>query len=99
LGGIATLLFGLIAATGARIWVEGRVDFTRLTNLFVVGITLIIGAGRYFLRIGDFELSEIGLATFAAIGLYQVLRLVPEPSEDLVAADAAVAVVDEERGG
>ncbi len=74
LGGIATVLFGLIAATGARIWVEGRVDFTRATNLFVVGITLIIGAGGYFVQIGDFKFEAIGLATFAAILLYQVLR-------------------------
>jgi putative pyrimidine permease RutG len=74
LGGIATVLFGLIAATGARIWVEGRVDFTRATNLFVVGITLIIGAGGYFVQIGDFTFEAIGLATFAAILLYQVLR-------------------------
>lgn len=74
LGGIATVLFGLIAATGARLWVEGRVDFTRATNLFVVGITLIIGAGGYFVQIGDFTFEAIGLATFAAILLYQVLR-------------------------
>jgi uracil-xanthine permease len=74
LGGIATVLFGLIAATGARIWVEGRVDFTRATNLFVVGITLIIGAGGYFVQIGDFTFEAIGLATVAAILLYQVLR-------------------------
>ena len=75
LGGIATVLFGLIAATGARIWVEGRVDFTRATNLFVVGITLIIGAGGYFVQIGDFTFEAIGLSTFAAILLYQVLRI------------------------
>jgi uracil-xanthine permease len=74
LGGIATVLFGLIAATGARIWVEGRVDFTRAANLFVVGITLIIGAGGYYIQIGDFTFEAIGLATFSAILLYQVLR-------------------------
>jgi len=79
LGGIATVLFGLIAATGARIWVEGRVDFTRAANLFVVGITLIIGAGGYFVQIGDFTFEAIGLATFAAIVLYQVLRFEGDP--------------------
>jgi uracil-xanthine permease len=86
LGGIATVLFGLIAATGARIWVEGRVDFTRAANLFVVGITLIIGAGGYFVQIGDFKFEAIGLSTFAAILLYQVLRF--EAGSRLDASDA-----------
>lgn len=91
LGGIATVLFGLIAATGARIWVEGRVDFTRATNLFVVGITLIIGAGGYFVQLGDFTFEAIGLATFAAIVLYQILRF-DTGAEEIVPADAAPTV-------
>jgi uracil-xanthine permease len=92
LGGVATLLFGLIAATGGRIWVDGRVDFTKATNLFVVGITLIIGAGHYFLRIGDFELGAIGLATFSAIILYQILRFESDVTEEVVPADSATTV-------
>ncbi len=92
LGGIATLLFGLIAATGGRIWVKGQVDFTKATNLFVVGITLIIGAGHYFLRIGDFELGAIGLATFAAIILYQILRFESDVTEEVVPADSIPTV-------
>ncbi|HEU5433551.1 MAG TPA: solute carrier family 23 protein, partial [Thermomicrobiales bacterium] len=44
LGGVTTVLFGLIAITGARIWVDNRVDFTRSANLFVAAVTLIIGA-------------------------------------------------------
>jgi putative pyrimidine permease RutG len=91
LGGIATLLFGLIAATGARIWVDGRVDFTRGANLFVAGVPLIIGAGHYFLRVGDFELGAIGLATFAAIILHQILRF-ESRTQEIVPADAQPTV-------
>jgi len=43
-GGVSTVLFGLIAVTGAGIWVDNRVDFTRAVNLFVAAVTLIIGA-------------------------------------------------------
>ena len=32
LGGVSTVLFGLIAVTGARIWVENRVDFSKGTS-------------------------------------------------------------------
>jgi uracil-xanthine permease len=81
LGGVTTVLFGLIAATGARIWVENRVDFTRGVNLFVAAVTLIVGAADYRLRLGGFELGGIALGTFAAILLYQLFRRAPGGSE------------------
>lgn len=74
LGGVSTVLFGLIAATGARIWVENRVDFARARNLVTVGVTLVLGAGDFAVKIGGFSLGGIGTATFGAIILYQLLR-------------------------
>jgi xanthine/uracil permease len=74
LGGVSTVLFGLIAATGARIWVDNRVDFTRGVNLFVAAVTLIIGAADYTIRLGDFSLNGIALGTFGAIILYQIFN-------------------------
>jgi uracil-xanthine permease len=74
IGGVVTVLFGLIAVTGARIWVTNRVDFSRGTNLFIAAVVLIIGAADYTLRFGDFELAGIGLGTFGAILLYQLFR-------------------------
>ena len=74
IGGVVTVLFGLIAVTGARIWVENRVDFTRGINLFIAAAVVILGAADYTLRLGDFELGGIGLGTFGAIVLYQILK-------------------------
>ncbi len=77
LGGVTTVLFGLIAATGARIWVDNRVDFTRGPNLFVAAVTLIVGAADYSLRFGDFQLNGIALGTFGAIILYRLFAHAP----------------------
>jgi len=74
LGGLAIVVFGLIAATGARIWVENRVDFTKGRNLVTAAATLTIGAGDLALKIGGFTLGGIGTATFGAILLYQLWR-------------------------
>jgi uracil-xanthine permease len=91
IGGVATAVFGLIAITGARIWVENRVDFTKGANLFVASIVLIIGAADYTLRIGSFELAGIGIGTFGAIILYQLVKYAPGAGGDPEApADAAV---------
>ncbi len=74
LGGLAIVVFGLIAATGARIWVVNQVDFGRARNLVTVAVTLVIGAGDLGLRIAGFTLGGIGTATFGAIILYQLWR-------------------------
>jgi uracil-xanthine permease len=74
LGGLSIVVFGLIAATGGRIWVENRVDFSRARNLVTAAVTLTVGAGDLALRFGGFTLGGIGTATFGAILLYQLFR-------------------------
>ena len=74
LGGLAIVVFGLIAATAGRIWVENRIDFSDPKNLITVAATLILGAGDLKLPVFGFELGGIGTATFGAIALYHVLN-------------------------
>ena len=73
IGGLSILLFGLIAATAARIWVENKVDFSRPGNLVTVGTSVVLGAGNLAIDIGGFTLGGIGTATFGAIILNQLL--------------------------
>ena len=89
LGGLSLVLFGLIAATGARIWVQNRVDFSRSRNLITAAVALTMGAGDLTLNLGGFSLGGIGTATFGAIIVYQLLRDGKAP--DKVAEDDDVA--------
>ncbi|MFO1414851.1 MAG: solute carrier family 23 protein [Burkholderiales bacterium] len=72
LGGLAIVLFGLITATGGRIWVQNGVDFARARNLVTAAVALTVGAGDLAIRIFGFTLGGIGTATFGAILLYQL---------------------------
>jgi putative pyrimidine permease RutG len=90
LGGVSTVLFGLIAATGGRIWVQNRVDFSVARNLVTAAVTLTVGAGDLALKFGRFSLGGIGTATFGAILLYQLLRERAAQPEEAVVADSAV---------
>jgi putative pyrimidine permease RutG len=80
LGGLAIVVFGLITATGGRIWVQNNVDFSRARNLVTIAVTLTIGAGDLALKIGGFTLGGIGTATFGAVLLYQLFRDDPPES-------------------
>ncbi len=90
IGGLALVLFGLIAATGGRIWVLNRVDFSRARNLITAAVALTAGAGDFTLRFGGFTLGGIGTATFGAIGLYHLLRRKEWAGEEVSPADAAI---------
>jgi uracil-xanthine permease len=74
LGGAVTVLFGMIAVLGARIWIEAGVDFRDPVNLVTAAVALIVGAGDYTLTWGDYQFAGITLGTLAAIVIYQVLR-------------------------
>ena len=58
LSGLAIVVFGLITATGARIWVQNHVDFSRARNLVTVAVTLTIGAGDLALKFWGFTLGR-----------------------------------------
>jgi putative pyrimidine permease RutG len=73
MGGVSIVVFGLIAAAGAKIWVDNRVDFTDNANLIVAAVTLVLGTGDFTLKFGGFALGGIGTATFGAILLYALL--------------------------
>jgi uracil-xanthine permease len=75
LGGVSIVVFGLIAVSGARIWVQNRVDFSDNRNLIVAAVTLVLGAGDFTLKLGQFALGGIGTATFGAIILHAILSL------------------------
>lgn len=93
LGGISTVLFGLIAVTGARIWVENDVDFTKGINLFIAAVALIMGAADYTLKLGQFQFAGIAVGTFGAIILYQLFKGAPQAfgEAEAVPADAEPA--------
>jgi len=90
IGGLAIVLFGLIAATAGRIWVQNGVDFSQSRNLLTIGVALTLGAGNFTLNIGNFALGGIGTAAFGAIIIYQLLRGREPQTEEVVPADSAV---------
>lgn len=74
LAGVSVVVFGLIAVSGVKIWVDNRVDFSQNHNLLVAAATLILGTNDFTISIGSFMLGGIGVATFGAIGLYALLK-------------------------
>jgi uracil-xanthine permease len=74
LGGVSTVLFGLIAGMGLRMYVAGNVDFRDPVNLTTAAVGLVIGAANYEWQLGSYSFAGIALSAVATITVYHVLR-------------------------
>ena len=78
LGGVGVALFGMIGVVGARIWIEGKVDFANSTNLLIAGSALIIGIADMSWTRGDYTFNGIINATLVAILGYRILHSIAD---------------------
>ncbi|HLL67947.1 MAG TPA: solute carrier family 23 protein [Micromonosporaceae bacterium] len=74
LGGATVALYGLIGVLGARIWIEGRVDFRNPANLMTAAIGLVIGIANFQWQLGDLLFTGIAIGTVATVVVYHLMR-------------------------
>ncbi len=76
LGGVGTVLFGMIGVLGAKIWIQSKVDFSDTTNLMIAGVTLVVGISDMSFTVGDFTFTGIVNGTLIAVVGYQIMRAI-----------------------
>ena len=69
IGGVSFLLFGTIATSGLRTFVEEKVDFSKSRNLILTSVIFVVGLSGIKLTLGTTEIKGMGLATMVAIVL------------------------------
>ncbi|MBP5447608.1 MAG: uracil permease, partial [Treponema sp.] len=71
LGGICTLLYGLIASSGLRTLVDAGVDYQEKRNLTISSVIMVIGIGGGVLQfmVGSFKFSLGGVALATVVGI------------------------------
>lgn len=67
MGGISILLFGVIAASGVRMLVENKVDYSKSTNLILTAVIFVIGLSGVTINLGKVPLKGMALATIVGI--------------------------------
>ena len=73
LGGVTFVLYGLIGIVGVRMWVDGRVDFSRPKNQITAGVALVVGIANVTWTVDGITLTGIALGTAAALVIYHVM--------------------------
>ncbi len=67
MGGVCLLLFGVIAASGLRVLVERKVDYSKSANLVMTSVIMIVGMSGAKLTFGSVTVQGMVLATIIAI--------------------------------
>lgn len=75
MGGVSLLLFGVIAASGLRIFVEQKVDFAKPTNMILASIVLVVGISGTTLTFWGVQLKGMALATITGMVLSLLFKL------------------------
>lgn len=77
IGGVGILLFGIIASSGFRIFVDDKIDFSDKRNLIIVSVIMILGIGKTVLEFNigaiPVTIDTIALATIVGILLNLIL--------------------------
>lgn len=75
MGGVSIALFGVIASSGIRTLIEGKVDLGDKRNLLISSTILVIGIGGASLKFGDgsFVVSSMALSALLGVLLNAVL--------------------------
>lgn len=73
LGGMAILLYGVIASNGLKVLIEKQVDFRQVRNLIIASSMLVLGLGGAVLEIGPVILSGTALCAIAGVVLNLIL--------------------------
>ncbi len=69
IGGVSFMLYGMIGASGIRLLVEAKVDYSKSRNLALTSVVFVVGLSGAFIPLGQFELSGVILATIVGMVL------------------------------
>lgn len=75
IGGVTFLLYGMIGASGLRLLVDEKVDFSKSKNLVLTSVVLVAGLSGLKVTFGGIELSGMVLASVVAVLLSLLFHL------------------------
>ena len=94
IGGISMSLFGVIAASGLRMLIEAKVDYSKSRNLLLSAVVLVIGISGVSIQVGDAQLKGMVLATLVGMGLSLVFWGLDKAGFSNESPDASVVSPD-----
>lgn len=91
LGGVTTLLYGMIGMIGVRIWVENKVNFDKPVNIMIAAIVMIIGIANFQFAVSGIQFNGIAIGTVVVFVVYHVMKAIGKLTGTIAKDDPDVA--------
>ena len=62
MGGVSFLLYGMIGASGIRLMVDSKIDYSKAKNLMMTSIVFVVGLSGVAINLGSCQLTGMSLA-------------------------------------
>ncbi len=69
IGGISFLLYGMIAASGIRVMVDNKVDFSKSRNLTLTSVVFLVGLSGISINVGKGGVALKGMVLACIVGM------------------------------
>lgn len=75
MGGVSFLLYGMIGASGIRLMVDSKIDYSKARNLALTSVVFVVGLSGIAINLGDVQLKGMSLAAVVGMLLGLVMYL------------------------
>ncbi len=75
MGGVSFLLYGMIGASGIRLMVDAKIDYSKAKNLALTSVVFVVGLSGIAINLGDVQLKGMSLAAVVGMLLGLVMYL------------------------
>ncbi len=75
MGGVSFLLYGMIGASGIRLMVDAKIDYSKPRNLAMTSVVFVVGLSGIAIKLGSAQLSGMSLAALTGMALGLVMYL------------------------
>ena len=62
MGGVSFLLYGMIGASGIRLMVDSKIDYSKAKNLMMTSVVFVVGLSGVAINLGSCQLTGMSLA-------------------------------------
>ncbi len=75
MGGVSFLLYGMIGASGIRLMVDAKIDYSKARNLALTSVVFVVGLSGIALNLGNVQLKGMSLAAVVGMLLGLIMYL------------------------
>ena len=75
MGGVSFLLYGMIGASGIRLMVDSKIDYSKARNLALTSVVFVVGLSGIAINLGQVQLKGLSLAAVVGMLLGLVMYL------------------------